>query len=538
MGDSRRLLVLFSRSRVAPRWRRRLVGALSVIALAIAGVSAVAVPVGAVDLCITEYSDGITPGANLVGITAGPDGNLWFVGYGIDEVGRITPNGDVTEFPIPTANAAAQMITSGPDGNLWFTEFGTSSDQSSGKIGRITTAGEVTEFPVYGNPWGIVVGPDDNLWYTTYYGGRIGRITTAGVVTTFPVTTTTTLAITNGADGNLWFTEPIASRVGRITPEGVVTEFSAGITSGSNPHGITGAPDGNVWFVEVTANQVGRITPEGVVTEFSAGISPGSGPEQITAGADGNLWFTESTGDRIARITPEGVVTEFSGGITAGAYPYGITVGPDSNLWFTEWSGNRIGRSTCAVLEMSFRSVGANDGWVLEQDEDSGKGGTFDATATTGRLGDDAADRQYRSILDFDTSTLPDNAVITGVTLRIKRQNITGTNPFTTHGLLTVDQKTGAFHDNPALERLDFHAIGSRGNVGRFIKTPVDGWYRAPLRTRSYPLVNLTGHTQFRLRFFTDDNDDMGADYLSFYTGDTPTEADRPELIVTYYFMP
>jgi hypothetical protein len=186
-------------------------------------------------------------------------------------------------------------------------------------------------------------------------------------------------------------------------------------------------------------------------------------------------------------------------------------------------------------LEATFRSVSADDGWVLEQDEDSGKGGTFDATATTGRLGDDATDRQYRSILDFDTSTLPDDAVITGMTIRIKRQSMTGTNPFTTHGLLTVDLKAGAFHDNPALERLDFHAIGSRGNVGRFIKTPTEGWYRAPLRTPSYALVNLIGHTQFRLRFFTDDNDDGGADFLSFYTGDAPTETDRPELIITYY---
>ena len=58
--------------------------------------------------------------------------------------------------------------------------------------------------------------------------------------------------------------------------------------------------------------------------------------------------------------------------------------------------------------------------------------------------------------------------------------------------------------------------------MGRFIKTPAEGWYRAPLRAPSYPLINLTGTTQFRLRFATDDNDDMGADYLSFYTGNAP----------------
>ena len=117
--------------------------------------------------------------------------------------------------------------------------------------------------------------------------------------------------------------------------------------------------------------------------------------------------------------------------------------------------------------------------------------------------------------------------MITGVTIRIKKQAISGTNPFTIHGLLTVDMKTGFFHDNPALEKLDFQAIGSRGNVGRFIKTPAEGWYRAPLRAPSYLLVNLTGHTQFRLRFVTDDNDDLGADYLSFYTGNA-ADGHRP----------
>ena len=207
-----------------------------------------------------------------------------------------------------------------------------------------------------------------------------------------------------------------------------------------------------------------------------------------------------------------------------------VPIYADGGTWWSFTTG------TGPVLqEMSFRSVAAYDGWVLEQDETSGRGGTLNATATTGRLGDDASDRQYRSILDFDTSGLPDGAVVTGITIRIRKQAITGDNPFDTLGLLKVDMQAGAYFDDPALERFDFHAIGSRGNVGRFIKTAVDRWYRAPLRLPSYAYVNLTGHTQFRLRFDVDDNDNMTADYLSFFTGNTPTASDRPELIITYY---
>jgi streptogramin lyase len=56
-------------------------------------------------------------------ITAGPDGNIWFTEFYGDKIGRITPSGTVTEFPIPTARSnPPDYITSGPDGNLWFGE--------------------------------------------------------------------------------------------------------------------------------------------------------------------------------------------------------------------------------------------------------------------------------------------------------------------------------------------------------------------------------------------------------------------------------
>jgi virginiamycin B lyase len=71
-----------------------------------------------------------------MGITAGPDGNLWFTEYGGNKIGRITTAGVITEFPIPTDDSEPWGITSGPDGNLWFTEF--PHDAGSGlPFGRI-----------------------------------------------------------------------------------------------------------------------------------------------------------------------------------------------------------------------------------------------------------------------------------------------------------------------------------------------------------------------------------------------------------------
>ncbi|WP_199614091.1 virginiamycin B lyase family protein [Paenibacillus alkalitolerans] len=48
-------------------------------------------------------------------ITTGADGALWFTENQSNRIGRITVDGDIREFPIPSANA-------GPVGAVWFAE--------------------------------------------------------------------------------------------------------------------------------------------------------------------------------------------------------------------------------------------------------------------------------------------------------------------------------------------------------------------------------------------------------------------------------
>src|SRR5690348_6283861 len=61
---------------------------------------------------ITEFPVPTT-NANLShGITAGPDGNLWFTEYGVSKIGMINPTNDhINEFATTTANAGPRMIT-------------------------------------------------------------------------------------------------------------------------------------------------------------------------------------------------------------------------------------------------------------------------------------------------------------------------------------------------------------------------------------------------------------------------------------------
>jgi murein DD-endopeptidase MepM/ murein hydrolase activator NlpD len=189
---------------------------------------------------------------------------------------------------------------------------------------------------------------------------------------------------------------------------------------------------------------------------------------------------------------------------------------------------------TPAVI--TFQSAGAYDGWVLESSEISNAGGTMNAAATTFNLGDDAAKKQYRGILSFLTGGLPDNAVITKVTLKLQKSAIGGGgDPLTMFGGFIADVKNGFFGTTPALQIADFQAAAS-ASYGPFTPAPVSNWYTIDL-TGGKAYVNKlaagSGLTQIRLRFKVDDNNNTIANYLSLYSGNAPA-ASRPQLVITY----
>ncbi len=78
--------------------------------------------------------------ATPYGITAGPDGAIWFTDPGNDVIGRITTDGNYT-LQQPAGVEISTGITVGPDNNLWFTV-----EQDDAMIGRITPSGTVTLF--------------------------------------------------------------------------------------------------------------------------------------------------------------------------------------------------------------------------------------------------------------------------------------------------------------------------------------------------------------------------------------------------------
>ena len=92
---------------------------------------------------VTRYS-GLNINNGGWGITTGADGALWFTegpciappdtgqgcGLAPPAIGRIATNGVLAEYAIPSATAQPVGITAGPNGTIWFAESGSGATRS------------------------------------------------------------------------------------------------------------------------------------------------------------------------------------------------------------------------------------------------------------------------------------------------------------------------------------------------------------------------------------------------------------------------
>lgn len=295
-------------------------------------------------------------------ITQGPDGNLWFTYNDVPYVGKITPNGDITNYSVTEAGKAigTEAITTGPDGLLYFTVPGTTSVPNDAYVGSITVDGTVAKLDIpdlelLAKLPGITTGPDGQIWFieTSPTASIWSYNITTQESTQYMLSNNDMPAnpsgLTTGPDARLWFTSGNQAVIGAFD----VTDKTATyyeITSGNlSSAGIAAGPDGNIWFTEFVAGKIGVMSTSGENQQEFDTTSETSQPTVITAGSDGNLWFTEFAADTIGRITPAGVVTPFpipTQSNTVGAPvsgPIGITNGPDGDIWFADNVGANIG---------------------------------------------------------------------------------------------------------------------------------------------------------------------------------------------------
>ncbi len=306
------------------------------------------------------YSGGII-GPSMKGITVGSDGNIWFTNWGPfgDFIGKMTPAGSVTEFPL-SGGTDPYGITSGPDGNLWFVAYGTNT------IDVMSTAGTMLDEDPIGNGLGsladITVGSDNNLYFTAQT-GYIGEITTSGVVTSTPVSTTVQtvpgasgpqpLAITSGPDGNIWFTDPWTDSIGvlRIAPSRLptMTALSTSTATAAPGQSVTltatvsdlspggASPNGGtVTFSDQNGVLDRETLVDGVATYTTSTLAVGT--DTVTAFYAGSASFAPSATGRIVTAVGSGAAT-YAGDLNE---PCGLAGDSEGDLFIADAADNVV----------------------------------------------------------------------------------------------------------------------------------------------------------------------------------------------------
>ena len=364
----------YTRSRLArmgiATLRAVLVERLSVVAAVLAAVLSGPVAAAQADAPV-GIAQSFATKCGVGSLAAGKEGNVWFTCFeetnpafaGRPKIGRVTPAGQVSEFggQLPKNEEAGEIVAT-PDGNLWFTLDSALRLEPRKplppEIGRITPSGQVTTYPLpLGAKYGIgdlVAGSSGYLWFVG--AGSLWQISPLGTIARLPIdlgqNNFTTLEA--GSEGNLWFAkEPISGpgsgAIGRLTPGGELREFGATIP-GFAPTKLIAAPDGSLLFLYGgTGSGVGRIGPSGEFTTAAAKLlSPGENLGGAAIGADGNLWYSVQVGfsdSAIGRVTTSGQVTEFHDCLRYSQPYFGpaeLVLGADGNLWFTSLESRQL----------------------------------------------------------------------------------------------------------------------------------------------------------------------------------------------------
>ena len=227
---------------------------------------------------------------------------------------------------------------------------------------------------------------------------------------------------------------------------------------------------------------------------------------------------------------------------------------PDGDVDFVDYGvfSNRFGIGSAPIttsrieVEATFLSIGSEDGIVWDENgggvgvssrTDKGDGSENEAL----RLGDyqESTDPNYgyRTILSFDTSSLPYDAVIVSARLEMTRGTQVGTDPFGWGGSCKIDIASPHLGPTSAVEPNDWQATATATNVASFSYLADPGgetlMVSDDFNTPGLAGININGKTQLRV-YFTVSNNGSGTDYLGFYSGDSPTITKQPRLVISY----
>ena len=306
---------------------------------------------------------------------------------------------------------------------------------------------------------------------------------------------------------------PTPTATANLTPVTVTINQATGQTDPTNTRLLS--------FTATFSEAVSGFTSADVSVALSATCAP---VVTVTgSGATYNVALTGMTRECIATVSiPAGVVNSISRPAAVNA----ASTSSDNSQGFK-------------YLVKVYYSLGANDGAVLESAAGSNVGGTLNSSDTTMGAGDDASNRRYRIFSRFSTTTdpVPASATIAVINYRVKHASTSGINPLGTHGNLITDLNVPYFGTSANLEAADFQSAADQSACNFDTTLLADNAYRCVFFNVAIALFPKSGVLDVRSRFASSDTNNT-ADLLTIYSGNITNQSLRPQLFVSYYYLP
>jgi poly(hydroxyalkanoate) depolymerase family esterase len=252
--------------------------------------------------------------------------------------------------------------------------------------------------------------------------------------------------------------------------------------------------DGNAPIVSLTAPANG-VNVSGAIT-VSATASDDIGVDRVEFLLDGTLLSSDA-------IAPYSIswnsATASTGNHTLQARAFDLVdnVGTSATVTVNVLEGS--GGGTPLLAE--FSNEDSNDGYVKANADGSAPAvGTLEAYSGLA-LGRGADGKFNRSLLSFDTSSLPDGATIVSATVTVVYRSASG-NPWgnPAGNALVVDVNNGCF-GACAIETGDYAAAASAGAVAQLLNFSGGSQTSNAFASAGLSAINRGGRTQLRLRF-------------------------------------
>jgi virginiamycin B lyase len=245
-----------------------------------------------------------------------------------DAIWQRSPTGETRRHAIPAAaptgptGGGLSDMTVSADGSVWFLQ------SDADRLGRLSPDGTITDVPLarpgdgFIRPSSLTADPDGSVWVSATLAGRIARVDGRTLaVAQFPIPHAT--GVVKGAslaadgDGGVWFEYPATSvypegsppALGRMNRRGSITFHRLPDGQPRWPGSLTAGPDGAIWFLDGPAKTVGRMASDGTLTGFPFAYADvavgGTRPHELAAGPSA-LWFAQPHTNSLGLITCQG----------------------------------------------------------------------------------------------------------------------------------------------------------------------------------------------------------------------------------------